>query len=360
MKRLCPDGHWSELAVPDAALWQSEYMAGLRVDSTGALYVADTFPPRIQKRDPNGTWTIVCAASTEPGIFCDIRCFAVDSHGSLYVVDYLLQQVQKRDPQGRWTVVVDVANQLGESHYLNSIAVDRQDNLYMVDSKDWRTSRVMTRDSHGEWELCMPPGTAAGQSQRPMYVSVDASDNLYVIDRPIDPNGISPGGRLQRRDPKGHWTVLVEVETEPDQQLGLEGLGAVAAAPDGNIYVADHVNEGQARLWMLDSRGRWTTVAAFGPALGQVSTVSALATDSFGRLYVSEYGNKRVQVRDVNGKWYELSTAGSAGLSESSSALRNVAVDRHGVVYVTANSRVFRWTPQPLSKAAVGASGDKK
>jgi hypothetical protein len=35
-----------------------------------------------------------------------------------------------------------------------------------------------------------------------------------------------------------------------------------------------------------------------------------IATDSFGRLYVANRDNDQVQVRDVNGKWRQLSDPG--------------------------------------------------
>lgn len=356
------DGHWSELAEKGGEIGQipSWWPLRLGTDSAGALYVGD-YSPRIQKRDPNGTWTVVCERSTGPGVFLHTKPIAVDSTGSLYVGDIRQRQVQKRDPEGRWTVVLDVEKQLGESHFLSSIALDRKDNLYVVDSVSG-SSRVMTRDSHGEWELCMPFGAAAGQAQLPMFVSVDASDNLYVIDRQANRDGVWGGGRLQRRDRKGHWTILAEIGPESDRQLGLAQLDVVAAAPNGNVYVsgaADSFNGGQARLRMRDSKGRWTTVAEFGHELGQVAGgVQGIATDSSGRLYVAESSpGNRVQVRDANGRWYEL------GHRELLSGwIAGLAVDRQDVVYVIVNDppKVLRWTPQPDNKAVASGSQKKR
>jgi hypothetical protein len=83
--------------------------------------------------------------------------------------------------------------------------------------------------------------------------------------------------------------------------------------------------------------------------LGQLAHMaSGIATDSFGRLYVSEWRD-RVQVRDVNGKWYEL------GHSEVPlGRLRGIAVDRNDVVYLLAAipPRILRWTPQPQRTSA--------
>ena len=190
----------------------------------------------------------------------------------------------------------------------------------------------------------MPPGAGLGQTQRPTYLSMDASDDLYVIDG-------GKNGRLQRRDRQGRWTVLVEPGPARDP-LGLGEWTAVAAAPNGNIYVAGFVDSPggrQYRLLMLDSKGRWTAVAAVGHELGQVSWVTALATDSIGRLYVADQGNSRLQVRDVNGKWYELPAPSSAEHSEPLFWRPScAAVDGRGGVYIGAFPvGVLRWMPQP-------------
>jgi hypothetical protein len=220
------------------------------------------------------------------------------------------------------------------------------------------SSRVMTRDSHGEWELCAPAGTAAGQTRWPIFVSVDSAGNLYVLDRPGNAIGARRGGRLQRRDRQGRWTVLAEIGPEPDGQLGLARLDAVAAAPNGSIYVSGDadLHGGPARLRMRDSKDRWTPVAEWGHELGQVGYGDSIVTDSGGRLYVS--GNKRVQVRDVNGKWYEL-----GHLESSVGYVGGLTVDRHGTVYIAPNNnppRVLRWTPQPKNKVNIRPSKDAK
>jgi sugar lactone lactonase YvrE len=316
-------GQWSVLATFGRELGQIDESQHLGIDSTGALYVADRFPPRLEKRDPNGTWTVVCAPSAEPGIFSGIITqLTVDAQGSLYVMDWGRQQVQKRDPKGRWTVLFDPAIEPGEFGHPSCFAVDQQHNLYVA---DYRRGRVMMRDFHGKWGACMPPGLGIGETQRPNYLSVDASDNLYVVD--------GDHCRLQKRDHRGRWTVLAEVDPARDM------LDEVAAAPDGNVYVAFH----QSALRRLDAKGRWATVAASG---------GRIATDSFGRLYVAD--GRKLKVRDGDGKWYELPAPRSAEDAPLSPwRPRGVAVDRDGIVYLAADypPGVFRWTPQPQRKA---------
>ena len=353
------NGDWSELTLPDA-----ESVVPLSLDSAGALYAlvsAKDTGRRIEKRDPNGTWTLVCAsptaAATEPGVFWSAGAnLAVDSHANLYVVDPQRRQTQKRDTQGHWTVVLD-----GDNPDLPAdlpCAVDGQDNLYVA---DYNLSRVMARDSHGEWKVCMASGTGIGQTQRPTCLGVDASDNLYVVD---DVKG-GRQARLQKRDRQGRWTVLTEASADPKRQIGLGIASAVAAAPDGTVYVLGMPpRKWQQLIRMRDLKGRWTTIAPAGSEQGQFP---ALATDLVGRLYVAEFDEtSRVHIRDANGKWLALTNNPSVGQSEFPATVdplqglndvTGVAVDRQGVVYVTTASpcRVLCWTPQPESQAATAA-----
>jgi len=355
------EGRWIQLAVEGSGLGQVFDVQGMSVDSTGNLYVAELGNHRIQKRDPNGTWTVVCEALKEPGAFLRPSSPALDSRGNLYVVDSARRQVQKRDAQGRWTVVVEVPNQLIDLHDPSfpvgvdpkwplpfwlpvfclfnapwAVAVDRQDNLYVADSG---YNRVMKLNTGGQWELCVPSGRAVGQTHNPSCVSVDASDNLYVIDG---------GRRLQKRDAQGRWTVLAET-TGPN-----DGVYDICVAPNGDAYVLSLMKD-QLGLRMPDSHGGWTMVAPWGSGLGQVAWPVGLATDAIGRLYIADFGNQRLQVRDVDGKWFVLASGSEAGLLNRFGPA-GIAVDRQGVVYVTDSHRVFRWTPQPKAKAATRTS----
>jgi len=356
------EGRWTQLAVRGEGLGQVLEVTGMSVDSAGALYLAEPGfgRPRVHKRDSDGTWTVVSEALNGPGFFLEASSLTVDSRGNLYVVDRRQGRVQKRDSGGRWTVVVELP---GPAIFLDnpsfpvgldpkwplpfwlpvfylfgdtwSVAVDRQDNLYVA---EWRYNRVMKLNARGEWEVCMPAGKAVGQTENPTWLSVDASDNLYVI---------SGGGRLDKRDPKGRWTVLAN--TNNTQQ----GIFGVCAAPNGDAYVYGDINR-QWGVHVLTSHGGWTTVATNGSELGQVEHPVGIATDAIGRLYLADGGNHRLQVRDVDGKWSLLAAA------KSYESPQGIAVDRHGVVYFSDAAGVVSWTPQPKAKAATGAAEKRK
>ena len=154
------------------------------------------------------------------------------------------------------------------------------------------------------------------------------------------------------------WTADEECWPPLDRRQGCGRnlpLLPAAAGLNGSVYVYD---QRTSRLRMRDSRGRWTTVASRGAELGQVGSPAGIATDAIGRVYVADYSNQRVQVRDADGKWFVLAAADAEAPVKPRYSL-NIAVDRHGVVYVPCGwpTRIICWTPQPKPQAATGVSG---
>ena len=69
---------------------------GISVDSSGNVYVADTYNNRIQKFDSNGTFiTKWGSEGSENGQFDRPEGIAVDSSGKVYVADYGNSRIQK-------------------------------------------------------------------------------------------------------------------------------------------------------------------------------------------------------------------------------------------------------------------------
>ena len=334
-----PKGHWEELAEEGSGLGQVANIMAMSFDARGALYVAESgySRPRIQKRDSGGRWSVVCESLEQPGTFVTPTRLALNSRGDLYVLDELRHQVQKRDAQGRWTMLVDPPNHgfplppgpatRSMFRFPSSIAVDRYDNLYVADQD------VMKLNRRGEWEVFVPVGGELGQTSKPLLIWMDRFDNFYLFDaRPR---------RLQKRDRKGRWTVLAKF-------AGWDGPGDICAAPNGDIYIWGFIN-GQSGVFRLDSHGDWMMVAPVGDKTGEVQQPTAIAADAIGRLYVSDLRNQRVQIREVDGKWFALDAEAEADLQGYA---WGIAVDRQGAVYISDPPRVLRWTPQPKTKAA--------
>ena len=66
-------------------------------------------------------------------------------------------------------------------------------------------SGIQKRDPRGHWSVVSPYGKDVGQVFEPTSLAVDAAGNLYVVDEPDMLNGIS---RIQKRDTHGNWSVI--------------------------------------------------------------------------------------------------------------------------------------------------------
>jgi DNA-binding beta-propeller fold protein YncE len=145
--------------------------------------------------------------------------------------------------------------------------------------------------AQGTWSVISLP-QKTGEVVVPQTVAVDATGNLYVADYSDN------GGRVQKRDAQGNWTVIATAGTGVGQ---VEYPSALAVDRSGNLYVADTVSNGgcgartsRARIQKRDAQGNWSVIATGGSAVGQVGGPSGLAVDAAGTLYVADTGNNRV------------------------------------------------------------------
>jgi tripartite motif-containing protein 71 len=166
--------------------------------------------------------------------------------------------------------------------------------------------------------------------------------------------------------------LLMKGETEqaiaaqPQLSAGRKGSGAgelesprgLAVAPDGDVLVADMMNN---RVQRFGADGQYKgqigrPTAVKGKAKpGELEEPSGVAVDGEGNVYVADTWNGRIQKFDAKGK--VLSEVGGARYSFYSP--RNVAVDRAGNLYVadTGNSQVKVIDPQGRLIKAVGGKG---
>jgi sugar lactone lactonase YvrE len=189
-------------------------------------------------------------------------------------------------------------------------------------------------------------GDGPGQVHHPRALAADAAGNLYIADW----NYANGTGRMLKRDARGDWSVIATYGTVPGPLLVPTALTVDAA---GNLYVAHVGYEADIRRDLIqkrDAQGRWSVLATYGAALGQVIFSQSLAVDTAGNLYVAESNpNNRVQKRDARGHWSLIATPGEVHpelLSFDIWSLSpfGIVVDPAGNLYVTAlqSSRVLK------------------
>jgi len=187
-------------------------------------------------------------------------------------------------------------------------------------------------------------GSGPGQLNAPGGIAVAANGDLLVAD--------FYNQRIQRLTADGHfirqWGTTKKV-----------GIGAgqfnyptdVALAKDGTIYVGDGYND---RVQAFKADGsfwkKWGGPFAmniFGPFRGWFTTVTSVALDPTGNVFVADFYNNRVQKFTRNGSF--LTAFGAKGKGPGQfTHVTAVAVADDGTVFVAdfGNNRVQKWVPK--------------
>ncbi|HEX3475569.1 MAG TPA: hypothetical protein VHT91_11135, partial [Kofleriaceae bacterium] len=236
------------------------FPAGVAVDSAGNAYVADPFNETLRKITPAGVVTTLAgtpgmsgsADGTGPAArFSGPAGVAVDSTGNVYVADQLNGTLRKVTAAGVVTTLAGTAGTTGSAdgagpaarfNVPSGVAVDGAGNVYVDDRR---------HDSFGTTLRTLRKVTAAGvvttlagdlrpieRSDAPTGVAVDSAGNVYVTAEEL----------LLKVNARGVVTLLVG---SPGMPGSADGTGSAAgfgnlidAAVDraGNVYVADQDN----------------------------------------------------------------------------------------------------------------------
>jgi uncharacterized protein (TIGR03437 family) len=280
--------------------------AGLAVDSTGNLLIADTGNNRVRKVNSAGIITTIAgdgnptfAGDGGPPLQASIFLpdgLAAAADGSLFVADAGNNRVRKIGPDNRISTLVRAgANTAGDSYcFLGyagpaGLALDSSGNLYAADP-DPVVRKVL--------KIALGAGTVTdmiGGFSCPYGVAVDPSGNLFVADR----SGLGStlaGNQVVRIAPDGTRTVL-------ESRFSRAGLTTDQA---GNLYMAGGGGAvGEDAVLKIAPDGAITTIAGGviagyagdgGPAVAaQLLSPTAVAVDGLGNLFIADTGNNRIR-----------------------------------------------------------------
>jgi len=182
-------------------------------------------------------------------------------------------------------------------------------------------------------------GKGNGQLQDPRGIAVDEAGNVYVAD--------SGNHRIQKFDSTGKF--LTQWGNEGDGPGQFKEPWGVAVDGKGNVYVADTWNH---RVQKFDAEGNFLLQwggyrATGGVAVGEEGFFWGprdIAVDAAGNVYVTDTGNKRVQVFDPDGQF--LAQWGGFGVEDGlMDEPVGIAIDQAGNVYLadTWNQRVQKF-----------------
>jgi len=372
--------------------------AGLAFDSAGALYIAERAPSRVRKV-ANGAIATVPGNGTNSyngdnmrAVDAELRFpqgIALDAAGNLYIADSGNARIRKVSGG----VIATIAgsgtngprgdNGPATNAFLSDplgIAVDSAGSLYITDANDFRIRQVVagaiaTVAGDGIWGFSGDGGPASSaQLEEPVAVAVDSAGNLYIADYAQRIRQVS-GGAIATVAGDGAYGS--GGDGGPATSAQLFGPTGVAADANGNLYIADVVNNRIRKV----SNGAITTVAGNGtqgfsgdggPATSaQLDLPSAVAVDPAGNLYISDWGNNRI--REVsNGVITTVAGSGTKGFggdngpatSTRINGAEGIAVDSAGNLYIadTGNNRVRKVSNGVIATIAgigtPGLSGD--
>jgi YVTN family beta-propeller protein len=168
---------------------------GVAVDSTGNVFIADTFNGRIRKVDTAGTISTFATNAS----FSDLLQMASDSANNLYVADDGVCVVWKITPAAVVSIVAGVLNTCGyngdgiaaTAAQLNgpsAVAVDAGGNLFLVDYGNNRVRQVNTSGiigtiaGNGTCNYTGDGGSATTAELCPWGIAVNKSGTIYVSD----------------------------------------------------------------------------------------------------------------------------------------------------------------------------------
>ena len=348
---------------------------GVAVDTSGNVYIADRDNHRVRRVDAaTGVITTVAGGFVGdggPATSSSLNSpagIALDASGNLYIADSAHHRVRLVDGATGTITTVAGTTSTGFSGdggpattaNLNSpqgVAVDGSGNLYISDTFNHRVRRVdaatgviTTVAGDGASGFSGDGGTATSASLKfPRGLAVDAAGNLLIADE---------NHRVRRVDASsgiittvaGNGTSGFSDDGGPATSASLNLPRGVAVDTSGNVYIADRSNH---RVRLVDgATGTITTVAGTtstgfsgdgGPATtANLNSPQGVAVDGSGNLYISDTLHDRIRRVDAaTGVITTVAGDGVRGFSGDGGPATSANLDRPGAVAIDASGNLF-------------------
>ena len=305
---------------------------GVAIDSGDNLYIADPGNNRIRKVAAgtgiittiagNGTAGYLgdngAASSAELNLPAGV---ALDSTGNLYIADTGNNVIRKVDTSGTITTVAgnNAEGYSGDSglatnatlYAPSGVAVDSTGNLYIADTNNDRIRKVTTAGTittvagNGTASYSGDNGPATSATlNKPSAVVEDSAGNLDIVD--TDNNAIrmvNTTGTISTI--AGNGTAGYSGDDGAATSARLNAPYGLNVDSAGNLYIADSMNN---VVRMVNTTGVITTLAGNGTygysgdggaaASAMLNNPQSVAIDSQGNIYISDRSNNRI--REVN------------------------------------------------------------
>ncbi|MVM31458.1 hypothetical protein GO755_15540 [Spirosoma sp. HMF4905] len=378
--------------------------SGIAVDGAGNLFIADALNHRIRKVAIDGTITTVAGKGTQafsgdngPATDAELASPAgvvIDGTGNLFIADLANHRIRKVATDGTITTVAGSTQGFSgdtgpaTSANLNNpagVAVDGTGNLFIADKNNNRIRKVATDGTittvagNGATDFSGDNGPAINASlASPSGVAVDGTGTIFIADQ--------TNNRIRKIALTGIITTVAgngsfgfSGDTGPATSAALAGPTGVAVDGAGNLFIADPNNN---RIRKVATDGTITTVAGTGSAgfsgdngpatSAKLNNPTGVAVDATGNLFIADRDNNRIRKVATDGTITTVAGTGSAGSSGDngpaiSAKLNNptgVAVDGAGNLFIADknNNRIRKVVGLTITTVAgsgtQGSSGD--
>jgi uncharacterized protein (TIGR03663 family) len=259
--------------------------AGIAVDGSGNMYVADSQNNRIQKFNSAGKLVGSSTDASAPGGFQEPWDVAVDPQGVIYVADTWNHRIVKLDPQMHFLTAWGYPTKPSGPDSLlalygpRAIAFTPSGNLLVTDTGN---SRVIEFTPDGKPVGSFGShGSDPGQFQEPVGIAVAPNGTIYVAD--------SWNGRVQVFDASQQYLRSLPVSGWENRDI--ENKPYLTLLPNGNLLLSQPF---AGRLLELSSNG--STIRDITSAGGDTPLTRPIgvAADPSGKVYVSDGGSNQV------------------------------------------------------------------
>jgi DNA-binding beta-propeller fold protein YncE len=281
----------------------------------------------------------------DPESFNGPAGMAIDASGTIYIADNSNQRVEKYDSEGNFIGIltecpdISVADQThcsdpGEIKGPMDVAVDPTGEYVYVVTGFWDMISKFDSDGNFIFSWGRDPiqnNVLADFMREPAGVAVDEAGDVYVTD--------IGGSVIWKFDSEGN---LISMLTHP-YATGDDFRPTGIALGRKGVYITDYLNSTVHRFayngQLKDSWGGYD-----GTAVGEFTYPAALDVDADDNIFVADSLNNRIQA--INDSW----TAHDGGDAEGTlDRPFGIATDASGNVYVadTWNHRILKYTYTP-------------